>query len=149
KKWPREYSERDLKNIWDQDQLLSAHSSRIVILEGGKPLSRAKILATGKVSMEGDFQQGLALEQFTFSHLNYEFPLRHWRYIIPTSQDSETGKVIALRPQLVGGVAQIMGFANIGSPDLAALGHIAILDYALRSTQALPEVYLDPSLQKQ
>lgn len=125
-----------------EDRIFSLHSSRILVLECGKPLSEARILGGLRIVADGDNGKGLDLET---SIPGYVYP-RQLRWTLPFLR--EDGRWHAMKPLLTGGVLQATGYFNHGLPEIGALLFLLASDLTLRQPDALPEVLLTPSMRE-
>jgi hypothetical protein len=142
KDYPGEYSEERIQKMYDEDRLFGTHMARLVVLKG-KDFKTAEILATLKLTVEGDNGKGLDVEQ-TIEGLN--FP-RDWHFEIPTAEyPPGSRRFEASRPELRGGVMQLSGFMNRGPKELGAIIHFAASHLALQGPSGYINVVLNEDL---
>lgn len=144
-----EYTPEEIRAMDDTDRIDDLHSSRILILECGKPLSQAKVIAGMQVIAEGSNGMGLELERII---PGYQFH-RDWRILVPFHEsyrelpDGTLGPMeyIPAKPMLEGGTIQLTGLfrteAN-NKPEIVALLNFLASEVAMRRMQSMPDVVL-------
>lgn len=142
KAYPGEYSKERIQKMYDHDRLFGNHMARLMILEMG-PIETARVLATLKLTVEGDDGNGLDVEQ-TIPDLHIP---RDWHFEIPRGE-SEKGQILALRPELVGGIVQFSGFMNRGPKELGSIIHFAATHLALQGMAGHPDILLNQHLKE-